>query len=35
MIDMVMISADTASAMALKEMIEMSATPPWLRLVSR
>ena len=35
MIDMVMISAATARAMAVKEMIEISATPPCWRLVSR
>ncbi len=35
MIDMMMIRAATARAMAVKEMIEISATPPCLRLVRR
>ncbi len=33
--DMTMISTATASAMPMKEIAEISATPPWLRLARR
>ena len=33
--DMTTISTATATMMPVKEMIEISATPPWLRLARR